>query len=213
MEPLEQILDRLRSAFPGAGVEWVANGSSSGQHSLAVGRDLAREVALFLRDDAGLRLDYCSNVTGVDWPARQEKVKVRRSVEGVEKEVEEVRATAGHLEVVYHLYSMALGHGPVVIRVRTSDRADGAWVPSLTPVWRSCELQEREVYDLFGVRFEGHPDLRRLLMWEGFADHPMRRDYVEPDDYEYEPTPHDRVLERAQARARGDGCGAGGGAA
>jgi NADH-quinone oxidoreductase subunit C len=73
-------------------------------------------------------------------------------------------------------------------------------LPSLTPVWRSCILQEREVFDLFGVVFEGHPDLRRLLMWDGFAGHPMRKDYVEPDDYEYEPTPHDRVLERARSR-------------
>ena len=59
-------------------------------------------------------------------------------------------------------------------------------------------MYKRQIYDLFGVRFEGHPDLRRLLMWEGFKDHPMRRDYVEPDDYEYEPTPHDRVLERTK---------------
>jgi NADH-quinone oxidoreductase subunit C len=72
-------------------------------------------------------------------------------------------------------------------------------LPSLTPVWRSAEFQEREVFDLYGVIFTGHPDLRRLLMWDGFKDYPMRRDYVEPDDYEYEPTAHDAVLKRAQA--------------
>ena len=65
-------------------------------------------------------------------------------------------------------------------------------------MFRSAELQEREIFDLFGVRFEGHPDLRRILMWDGFTDHPMRKDYEEPDDYEYEPTPHEDVLEKAE---------------
>jgi NADH-quinone oxidoreductase subunit C len=71
-------------------------------------------------------------------------------------------------------------------------------LPSLTPVWRSAEFQEREIFDLYGVRFDGHPDLRRILMWDEFEDFPMRKDYREPDDYEYEPTPHDDVLERAK---------------
>ena len=94
---------------------------------------------------------------------------------------------------------MALRHGPVVLRLRTENRSDRVSVPSLTPVWRSCELQEREIFDLFGVQFVGHPDLRRILMWDGFKDHPMRKDYRDPDDYEYEPTAHDRVLARSQA--------------
>jgi len=102
-----------------------------------------------------------------------------------------VRAV-GALEVV------ALKHGPVVVRLRTKDRAEGAPLPSLTPVWRSAEFQEREIYDLYGIHFEGHPDLRRILMWDEFTDFPMRKDYREPDDYEYEPTPHDDVLEKAK---------------
>ena len=89
-------------------------------------------------------------------------------------------------------------HVPVVLRVRTANRTDQTQVPSLTPVYRGAELQEREVYDLFGVIFEGHPDLRRILMWDGYQDYPMRKDYVEPDDYQYEPTPHDQVLKRAR---------------
>ena len=121
----------------------------------------------------------------------------------------------GFLEVVYHLYSMEKKHGPVVLRMRTVNRADQVELPSLTPVWRSAEFQEREVFDLYGIVFTGHPDLRRLLMWEGFKDHPMRRDYVEPDDFEYEPTPHDAVLARAAAHkvltegAAQEGTGAG----
>jgi NADH-quinone oxidoreductase subunit C len=89
-------------------------------------------------------------------------------------------------------------HGPVIIRMRTSDRADGTHMPSLTPIWRSAEFQEREIFDLYGIHFDGHPDLRRILMWDEFQDHPMRKDYREPDDYEWEPTPHDEVLEKAK---------------
>ncbi len=66
--------------------------------------------------------------------------------------------------------------------MRTIDRAEDNRLPSLTPVWRSCEFQEREIYDLFGIIFEGHPDLRRILMWDEFAHHPMRKDYVAPAD-------------------------------
>jgi NADH-quinone oxidoreductase subunit C len=84
----------------------------------------------------------------------------------------------------------------VVLRMRTADRDAHVHLPSLTPVWRSAEFQEREIYDLYGVLFDGHPDLRRILMWDEFEDFPMRRDYVEPDDYEYEPTAHDAVLRK-----------------
>ena len=72
------------------------------------------------------------------------------------------------LEVVYHLFSVEKKHGPIILRMRTEDRDAGVHLPSLTPVWRSAELQEREIFDLFGVVFDGHPDLRRLLMWPGF---------------------------------------------
>ena len=73
-------------------------------------------------------------------------------------------------------------HGPVVLRMRTVNRVDNLLLPSLTPVWRSAEFQEREAFDLYGIVFDDHPDLRRILMWEGFVDHPMRKDYVPPDD-------------------------------
>jgi len=198
---LEKIKSNIETAVPGCFVQLVLNGSPSDQHSLVVGREHAVEIAKFLRDDPELRLDYCSNVSGVDWldTETSEKVKVNRLVDGVEQEVEEVRKTRtpGYLEAVYHLYSMEKKHGPVVLRQRTEDRTGQVAVPSFTPVWRSAEFQEREIFDLYGIIFEGHPDLRRILMWDGYEDHPMRKDYVEPDDYEYEPTPHDAVLEKA----------------
>ena len=211
MKTAEEIKSAIEAAMPGAAVEIVPNPSVSGQHSLRLARGCALAVAKFLRDDAELRLDFLSNVSGVDWPGKEvaEKVKVTRTVtktvDGVEQQVEETaeetrkRVEPGFLEVVYHLYSVEKKHGPVVLRMRTVNRTDQVELPSLTPIWRSAEFQEREVFDLYGVVFAGHPDLRRLLMWEGFKDHPMRRDYVEPDDFEYEPTAHDEVLKRAQA--------------
>ena len=203
METLEQIKSRIEAAAPGAKIEIIQNPSPSGQASLSLDREHAVAVAMFLRDDSALRLDFCSNVTGVDWLDRTIKntTKVKKIVEGVEKEIAETTETKipGYLEAVYHLYSMSLKHGPVIIRVRTADRARGTRLPSLTPVWRSAEMQEREIFDLYGIHFDGHPDLRRILMWDEFEDHPMRKDYVPADDFEYEPTPHDDVLERAKA--------------
>ena len=202
MISLEQIQSRIEAAVPGARLEIIANASPSGQRSLLVDNAHALAVAQFLRDDPEFRLDYCSNVTGVDWLDAEisEKVKLKKVVDGVEKEVEEVKKTKrpGHLEAVYHLYSMELKHGPVIVRLRTENRTDKNHLPSLTSVWRGAEFQEREIYDLYGIAFDGHPDLRRILMWDGFQDYPMRKDYVEPDDYEYEPTAHDRVLEKAK---------------
>jgi NADH-quinone oxidoreductase subunit C len=202
VETLDQIKTRITAAVPGAQLQIIPNDSPANQPSLLVDCAHARAVAQFLRDDPKLRLDYASNVTGVDWPDRVEKTrtKVKKIIDGVEKEVEETveKKIPGCLEAVYHLFSMEQKHGPVILRQRTANRTDQVQVSSLTPVWRGCELQEREVYDLYGVGFEGHPDLRRILMWDEFKDHPMRKDYVEPDDYEYEPTPHGSVLEKAK---------------
>jgi NADH-quinone oxidoreductase subunit C len=202
MESVEQLKSRIESTVPGVRVEIVKNDAPSAQHSLLVDDGHGVAVAKFLRDDPALRFDYASNVTGVDWPDTEivEKFKVKKVVDGVEKEVEEVKKTPrpGYLESVYHLYSIEKKHGPVIIRLRTGNRTDQNHLPSLTPVWRGAEFQEREIYDLYGIIFDGHPDLRRILMWDGFQDFPMRKDYVEPDDYEYEPTPHDAVLEKAK---------------
>ena len=210
MKSVEEIKAAIEAAVPGAGVKIIPNPSPSGQHSLQLDPRTAVDVARFLRDDAELALDFLSNVTGVDYLDKEvsEKVKVTRpvtkTVDGVEQTVEETveetrkHTEPGYLEVVYHLFSMAKKHGPVVLRMRTGNRTDQVELPSFTPIWRSAEFQEREVFDLFGIVFTGHPDLRRMLMWEGFKDHPMRRDYVEPDDFEYEPTAHDDVLARAK---------------
>ncbi|MGP8251951.1 MAG: NADH-quinone oxidoreductase subunit C [Terracidiphilus sp.] len=221
MKTVEEIKAAIEAAVPGARVEVILNPGPAAQHSLLLGHAGVVQVATFLRDDPAFKFDFLSNVTGIDWLDKEitEKVKVTRpvtkTVDGVEQTAEETveesrkRVEPGYLETVYHLYSIALRHGPLAIRMRTSNRTDQVEMPSLTPVWRSAEFQEREVFDLYGVVFTGHPDLRRLLMWDEFKDHPMRRDYVEPDDYEYEPTAHDAVLKRAQERkSREQGAGA-----
>ena len=121
--------------------------------NLIVPKDRWHEVAKFLKDNSEYSFDYLSSVTGVDY-----------------KE---------YLEVVYHLYSIEKKEGLLTIKVRT-DREKGL-LPSVTSVWRSAEFQEREAYDLVGIHFEGHPDLRRILMWDEFQHHPLRKDYVQED--------------------------------
>jgi NADH-quinone oxidoreductase subunit C len=210
LKTVEEIKAAIEAAVPGAGVAVVPNPSPSAQHSLLIAHDRALEVSTFLRDAPELAFDFLSNVSGVDWPDKEigEKVKVTRqvtkTVDGVEQTVDETveetrkRVEPGYLESVYHLFSIARKEGPLVIRMRTANRADQVEMPSLTPIWRGAEFQEREVFDLYGIVFTGHPDLRRILMWDGFKDFPMRKDYVDPDDFEYEPTAHDEVLKRAQ---------------
>jgi NADH-quinone oxidoreductase subunit C len=185
----EAVLAKIRESLPDAGISILKNPGPSGQNSLLVnGADL---VAVF-EAVKSQGFELLSNVSGVDWPdpAKADAVAIP------EGEIEP--AGEGFLEVVYHLYSISRREGPLVLRARTRDRGANADVPSVVSVYRSAEFQEREIFDLYGVVFTGHPDLRRILMWDEFEDHPMRKDYVAPDDYEYEPTPHDSVLEKAQ---------------
>ena len=175
MPTIEQLADAVRAAVSGAVVEIIPSTPAAAQPALFVDSEHAVAVARYLKDDPSCRMDFCSCVTGVDYLAK------------------------GYIEVVYHLYSVALKQGPLVLKVRAPRELDKCHVPSLTPVWRGCEFQEREAFDLYGIKFDGHPDLRRILMWNEFTDHPMRKDYVPPADYEWEPTPHDDVLKRAKA--------------
>jgi|TARA_B100001250_G_C19793230_1_gene787519 NADH-quinone oxidoreductase subunit C len=171
-----------------SGVEWDDKFSA-----LIVPVTEATAVAKWLRDDNKYLLDYCSNVTGVDYLDRE----IKEKVENEEGKMETVtRIDPSRIEVVYHLYSMEKHTGPFTIKQRTE--RNKPVVQSLTPIWRSCELQEREIFDLFGVNFIAHPDQRRILMWDEFEGHPMRKDYVEPFDYEWEPTPHDEILDKHQ---------------
>ncbi|MEI7954693.1 MAG: NADH-quinone oxidoreductase subunit C [Verrucomicrobiota bacterium] len=189
---LPAILTRLRAELPAATIAHLRNPGPSGQDSLLVAPEHLVAVCQFLHDTADLDFDLLSNVTGVDWPEPAKADAVAVPAEGT------APAVCGFLEVVYHLYSTSHRVGPLVLRARTVDRVNQVHIPSVVAVYRSAEYQEREIFDLYGVKFAGHPDLRRILMWDEFLDHPMRKDYVAPDDYQYEPTPHDAVLEKAQ---------------
>ena len=188
---LQSVADMINDAIPGAEVIVISNDSPSGQDSLLFQHEHAAACAYWLKQDSPWKLDYLSNVTGIDWTDEALKKKLGKDAEP--------EATAGFLESVYHLYSMRTSAGPLVFRIRTKDRGEEVSIPSMTPIWRSAELQEREIFDLYGIHFEGHPDLRRIMMWDSFEGHPMRKDYVEPDDYEYEPTPHADVLKKSAA--------------
>jgi len=125
------------------------------------------DVARFLKETPGLELDHCDDLTALDWPARNV------------------------IEVVYHLFSYGHRHG-IVLKVE-ADRANPA-VPSVEGVWKAANWLERECYDMFGVTFIGHPDLRRLLLpddWQGF---PLRKDYQEAGGYHGIPNTRENPL-------------------
>ena len=108
------------------------------------------EVCTFLRDDPELDFRFLSSLTGVD--------------------------LLDHFEVVYHLLSISRNQA-ATLKVPCEDH-DNPEAPSVVSVWRGAHLQEREAFDLLGIRFQGHPDLRRIFLWEGFAGHPLRKDWL-----------------------------------
>jgi NADH-quinone oxidoreductase subunit D/NADH-quinone oxidoreductase subunit C/D len=120
------------------------------KNGLVVAADKLVALATYLRDQQGY--DYLSMVTSVDWPQ--------------------------HFEVVYYLYGVASRREALVLKVRLPDKAHPE-VPSVYSIWPGADFQEREVYDMMGIRFTGHPNLRRILMWEGFDGYPLRKDYKE----------------------------------
>lgn len=194
---VEVIFSSIKARFPNASIALIPNASPSRQSSLLIAPADFLNIARWLRDHPEHAFDYLSNLTGIDYLDRIVKEKDQNSK--TEKAFD--KTIPGFLEVVYHLYSTRHRRGPLVLRMRTANRIDQSILPSVTPLWRSAEFQEREVFDLFGVHFEGHPDLRRLLMWDEFEGHPMRKDYIDPDDFEYEPTAHGSVLKRANAHS------------
>jgi NADH-quinone oxidoreductase subunit C len=110
------------------------------------------EVCRFLKETAGLEFDFCEDLTAVDWPKREV------------------------IEVVIHLLSYKLKHS---LKLKVEAARANPVVPSLYPVWKTADWFEREVYDLFGVTFTGHPDLRRIMLPDDWVGHPLRKDYVE----------------------------------
>ena len=147
MEP-SITLRKLRQAF---GHALFDLGQAYGDDFAVVRSDALVESATFLRDDPELQYNFLLDVTAVDYPQRSPR-----------------------FEVVYHFFSLSFRH-----RVRLKVPADGAnpEVPTLVGLWKAANWFEREVWDMFGIRFAGHPDLRRLLLYDQFVGHPLRKDY------------------------------------
>ena len=143
----EQAIQRLRQKFPDA---MVHTGECREQHWVELKVDRLLETCRWLRDDPSNSYDYLVDVTATHWPDDPLP-----------------------MELVYHLYSYATRDR---LRIKTRVR-DQTSVPSLAGLWKSADWNEREVYDMFGIRFEGHPDLRRILMPEDYTDFPLRKEF------------------------------------
>jgi len=147
VEPLA-IAQKIQTTFPYDALELVA---SRGQAAVLLRRDHIVEICSWLHDDPELLMDHLMALCGVDY-----------------------RKQKGCFEVVYNLYSVTHRH---MIRLRAQVPEEDCWIDSVTPVWRGADWPERECYDLMGIVFRGHPDLRRILMPEDWEGHPLRKDY------------------------------------
>ena len=145
----QNVLDRLKAQFPGG--ELLETGSQHGDEWARVRRDAWVAVATFLRDDPATKMEMFVDLTVVD----------RFSTEP-------------RFDVVVHLYSVSLKQR---VRLYGGTLEEDPTIESLVPVWAGANWFEREAYDLYGVRFKGHPDLRRILMYPEFVGHPLRKDY------------------------------------
>ena len=143
------VLERLRRKFGDAVVETHRD---NGNETAVVAGERLEEIALFLRDDPELRFDMPIDNTAVDWPSRGEP----------------------RFDVVWHLYSTTRRHR---IRLKVRVSSTDPVCASLTPVWPGMNWHERETWDMYGVRFEGHENLKRVLLYEEFVGHPLRKDY------------------------------------
>jgi NADH-quinone oxidoreductase subunit C len=143
------VLDRLVARFTGG--EILASGSEHGDEWARVRRDAWIPVAMFLRDDPSTKMEMFIDLTCVDRFGKEPR-----------------------FDVVLHVYSVSLKHR---VRLYCGAPEEDPWVDTLVSVWAGTNWFEREAYDLYGVRFKGHPDLRRILMYPEFVGHPLRKDY------------------------------------
>lgn len=144
-----KILERLRGKFPEA---VIADQESRDDLLVTVSVDALIEVMQFLHDDEQLSFDLLIDVLSIDNSERRRTPR---------------------FEVVYVLVSTA-SYDRLLLKVLVDD---GEEVPTVTGIWKSADWAEREVYDLMGIRFSGHPDLRRILTWDGFEGHPLRKEF------------------------------------
>src|SRR6185312_1748445 len=149
------VLDRLTAQFTGG--ELVEVGSNLGNEWARVKRESWLAVAKFLRDDPATKMEMFIDLTAVD------RLGLRTWPED-----------APRFDVVVHLYSVSLKHR---VRLYSAVPEEDPSIDTLVSIWAGANWYEREAYDLYGVRFKGHPDLRRILMYPEFVGHPLRKDY------------------------------------
>jgi NADH-quinone oxidoreductase subunit C len=138
----------IAAAFPDKIVESHA---LHGDETIVIDREEAPAIFSALKDDPRFACNFLSDLSVVDFFGREPR-----------------------FELVYHLYSLSLNHR---LRVKIRVGEDDAWVYSISALWKSANWLEREAWDMFGVSFSGHPHLRRILMYEEFRGHPLRKDY------------------------------------
>ncbi len=148
MSNLTGLVERLKEKFPQAVEETVYFRS---EHTVRIAREHLLEVSRFLKEDPEYGFNFLSDLCGVDYMGREPR-----------------------FEVVYHLYSMEHKHR---LRMKVSLSERDLAIPSVTPVWKTANWHERECFDLLGIIFTNHPDMRRILTPEGFTDHPLRKDF------------------------------------
>jgi NADH-quinone oxidoreductase subunit C len=141
----------LRRLLDRCGAAVLETHARLGDATALVARERIVEVMQLLRDDPECAFDMLTDLTCVDYLGQQPR-----------------------FEIVYHLYSLAKNHR---LRVKARVAEDACEIDTLCPLWASANWMEREVWDLYGVRFVGHPDLRRILLYEEFQGHPLRKDY------------------------------------
>lgn len=154
----EQIFERLKMGLPDIAAEWVT--PANGDRYAVVPADKIDRVAVFLKDTPELFFDFLMNVSAFD----AMKLGENRT----------------DIELVYHFYSYRHRHA-FHVKVKTP-RLNGV-VNTLCPLYGCANFQEREIYDHFGVKFNGHPDLRRILLPDDWVGHPLLKDYQEQEEY------------------------------
>ena len=166
MKTAEEIFNQLKEKFSDAIIELKTD--KPVEPFLVVNPLEVDKICLFLRDEKDLLFDSLMNLSGVD-DANGEKVK---SSEGGEKGLETIKG--GTLSVYYHLESTKLRHK---LTLKTSTNREKPEVVTVTEAWKGADWHEREAYDMYGIKFDGHPDLRKILTPDDFEGHPLRKDY------------------------------------
>src|SRR5574341_86612 len=141
------ILGKIKSKYTDAIIETV---EFRGELTVVIKKEILVEICKFLRDDPDLRFDHLSDVSGVDFLERNPR-----------------------FDISYHMYSIPTNHR-LRLKVRVNEDET---VTSVTSVWSTANWHEREIFDMFGVKFDNHPDLRRILMSDDWVGHPLRKDY------------------------------------